>query len=474
MDVRVSAPKPVDRASIMENLLPKIFEIAQELLAEEAESPPVGRVTVPEMQQLLDIRLGQKGIPALEVMERMRQVGQLTPKTSSSRFFNQLFAGRQPMASAAEMLTGMWNVSMYTYKVAGPMILIENEVLERMCQTAGFPDGFGIVVPGGSMANLVGMVLGRHKAMPNMRNEGSDGRRLTYYVSELGHYSTVKNAGILGTGRNNVRRIPVDEFGRMRTAALRAALVTDLAEGHVPCAIIATMGTTVLGEFDPLREISAVAREFDVWLHADGAYGGTMLLHPEARKHLDGLELADSLTWNAHKAMGIPLTCSALLTRERHAVRDILNEDAEYLYQADDDLLNPGTRSLQCGRRNDTFKLWAAWLNLGDEGWAKYIERQLHLARYAAARVKSEPSMELCQEPASTNICFSVQDLDADEACTELHESGHALIGYGNVRGQEVFRLVTVNPEIQESDLDRLFDAILEQRTRAAALRPLS
>jgi sulfinoalanine decarboxylase/sulfinoalanine decarboxylase/aspartate 1-decarboxylase len=287
---------------------------------------------------------------------------------------------------------------------------------------------------------------------------------MTYYVSELGHYSTVKNAGILGIGRNNVRRIAVDDHGRMRTEALRAALVQDVAEGCVPCAIVATMGTTVLGEFDPLREIAAVAREFDVWLHADGAYGGTLLLHPEGRKLLDGLELADSLTWNAHKAMGIPLTCSVLLTRERHAVRDILNEDADYLYQADDDLLNPGTRSLQCGRRNDAFKLWSAWLHMGDEGWAARIERLLHLARYAAKQVDSDPDMTLCQAPAYTNICFKVKGLDAVEACTALHQSGHALVGYGQVRGEEVFRLVTVNPDLQESELDDLFQAIRQLR----------
>lgn len=445
----------------MDQMLTKILEIAQELVDGENDPSPKARIDVPEMEQRVQLALGEEGLPEDEVLERMRLAAVLTPKTSDPRFYNQLFAGRQPMANAAEMLTGMLNVSMYTYKVAGPMILIENEILDRMCRVAGFPEGFGIVVPGGSMANLVAMVLGRHKAHPELRNEGPDGRKLTYYVSELGHYSTVKNAGILGTGRNNVRRIAVDENGRMNVAALRETLAKDVADGCAPCAIVATMGTTVLGEFDPIREIAAVAREFDVWLHADGAYGGTLLLHPEGREHLDGLELADSLTWNAHKAMGIPLTCSMLLTRERHAVRDILNEDADYLYQADDDLLNPGTRSLQCGRRNDTFKLWAAWLNLGDKGWAQRIGRQLALARHAAARVRSEPSMELCQDPKFLNICFRVQNLSAPEACGDLHISGEALIGYGNVRGEEVFRLVTANPEVTEAQLDDLFDAIL-------------
>lgn len=445
----------------MDQLLTEILDIAQELLNDEETSAPMPRVTPEEMRRRVDLSLSETGMPNEQVLERMRAVVRNTPRTSNRRFYNQLFAGRQVLSSAAEMVAGLLNVSMYTYKIAGPMILIEDEVLTRMCRFAGFPNGEGISVPGGSMANLVGMMLARNRAMPGIRENGSDGRPMTFYVSELGHYSVSKNTGILGTGRSNLRKIAVDEDGRMRVDALAAAIEKDLADGAVPCAVIATMGTTVLGEFDPLREIAAVTQKHNIWLHADGAYGGTMLLHSEGRKQLDGLELADSLTWDAHKAMGIPLMCSMLLTRERGLLRADLNEAADYLFQSDDDLLNPGTRSLQCGRRNDAFKLWAAWLGLGDEGWEKRVGKQLHFANYAAARIKREEKMILCQDPASTNICFKVKGADSAKVCSGLHDSGQALIGYGVVRGEEVFRLVTVNPHIEEADLDRLFDEIL-------------
>mgnify|MGYP002641026595 CR=1 FL=1 len=445
----------------MDKLLSEVLEIAQELFDEEQLSAPIPRVAPDEMRQRVDLSLASTGIPVDDVMARMRAVVRVTPRTSSRRFFNQLYAGRLEIASAAEMLTGLLNVSMYTYKIAGPMILIENEIIARMCRFAGFPNGFGIAVPGGSMANLVGMMLGRNRAMPNLRNNGADGRRLTYYLSQEGHYSVVKNAGILGTGRANVRLIATDELGRMRVDALEAAIEKDLEAGAVPCAVIATAGTTVLGEFDPLRAIAAVTQKHGIWLHVDGAYGGTLLLHPAARQKLDGLELADSLTWDAHKLMGIPLMCSMLLTRQRGQLSANFQETADYLFQADDYKLNPGTRSLQCGRRNDAFKLWAAWLNLGDEGWATRIEKQLHMARYAAARVQRETKMTLCQDPASTNVCFSVEGANSKQVCGALHDSGKALIGYGEVRGEQVFRLVTVNGHTEEQDIDRLFDDIL-------------
>jgi glutamate/tyrosine decarboxylase-like PLP-dependent enzyme len=101
-------------------------------------------------------------------------------------------------------------------------------------------------------------------------------------------------------------------------------------------------------------------------------------------------------------------------------------------------------------------------LGLGDDGWAARIEKQLHFARYATARIEREPTMTLCQQPASTNVCFTVENASSPEICGALHDAGQALLGYGTVRGEEVFRLVTVNPHIEEHHLDRLFDDILE------------
>jgi glutamate/tyrosine decarboxylase-like PLP-dependent enzyme len=176
---------------------------------------------------------------------------------------------------------------------------------------------------------------------------------------------------------------------------------------------------------------------------------------------LDGVELADSLTWDAHKAMGMPLMCSMLLTRKPETLYDNLNEAADYLFQSDDDLVNPGTRSIQCGRANDTFKLWAAWQQLGDDGWAARIDQQVALSTYAARRVRSEEHLRLAIEPASTTVCFMVDGIDSPTLCEQLRVEGKALVGYGKVFEDNTVRLVTVNPDVTEADLDRLFDDIL-------------
>jgi len=454
----------------MEALLHDVLRIAQDLLRAEEASTPQPRVAPAVMRERLDLSLGSQGLDRPAMVSLLEQVVTASPRTSDPRFVNQLFAGRLPEATAAEMLTALLNLSLYTYKAAGPHVLLEGEVVRHMCQFAGFPDGDGIPVPGGSMANLVGMMLGRQQAVPGIREQGADGRKHCFYLSEDGHYSVVKNAGIMGVGREQVRRIACDDLGRMSSAALQEVLRADLAAGHVPCAVIATAGTTVLGAFDPLDELADICEEHGLWLHVDGAFGASLLLHPPSRHLMRGLDRADSLTWDAHKAMGIPLAASLILTRQPEQLAGLLNEDADYLFQADDPDLNPGTRSMQCGRRNDAFKLWAAWKALGDEGWAQRFERQFALTRHARSRVLAEPRLELTQEPASLTVCFEVEGVSSSWLCQRVHEEGLAVLGYGIVRGREVLRLVTVNPDTTPKQLDTLFDDLLRLATSPQAV----
>src|SRR5690606_15494221 len=132
--------------------------------------------------------------------------------------------------------------------------------------------------------------------------------------SAASHYSIRKAAGLAGLGRDGVRTVPVDAEGRMEPEALARMIEEDRATGVVPVMINATAGTTVLGAFDPLPAIADVAERARVWLHVDAAYGGSILLSPRHRGLLAGCERADSLTWDAHKLLNVPLTCSALLT----------------------------------------------------------------------------------------------------------------------------------------------------------------
>jgi len=158
----------------------------------------------------------------------------------------------------------------------------------------------------------------------------------------------------------------------------------------------------------------------------------------------------------------VPLTCSALLTRDPLAPARALSESASYLFQADGDALNPGTRSLQCGRRDDALKLWAAWRYHGDEGWAARADRLRDLALALADEVRRRPRLRLTEEPPFLNVCFEYVGRSSEEVCERLRLARRALVGYALVGGRAVVRAAVVNPELTLSDLRALLDAVEE------------
>ncbi len=437
-----------------------VVALAEEYLAAEAAAAPLFACPPTTLAADGAFALGPEGVDHQEWINRLRTILAATPSSSQPRFVNQLFGGRIPEAVAADVLALLANSSMYTYKAAGAQVMVENEVLRKMLAAAEMSAGEGSFMPGGSAATLAAMLLARNRTFPRCRDEGVGDQRATVYTSSESHYSIRKNAGILGLGRNQVRLIPVQADGRMDMEALAQCMAADQAAAFTPLMVNATAGTTVRGAFDDIRAAASVARHFGSWLHVDGALGASLLLSPKWRTLLDGIELADSLTWNPHKMMGVALQTSVLLARESGVLAGSLDETADYLFQAHEDDFNPGHRSLQCGRRNDAFRLWSAWCRLGDRGWADRIEKQMALAREATRLIEEDPRLELLEQPPSVNVCFNLRGVSPETVCTQLDETGVLKIGYGQVGDRMGIRLVCVNPELGHEGIERVLDAV--------------
>lgn len=432
-------------------------------LLDDVDRRPVRPYVSPEdAAARIEVAPRIEGLPMDAVAAKLRTLLKLTPATGTKRFFNQLFGGSDPAAVLGDMLAPLLNNSMYTWKVAGPHVLIENALVERMARFADMAGGDGVFTPGGSLSNMTAMMMARNEAMPDSRENGVDGRRARVYSSADAHYSIRKSAGMIGLGRANIRPIATDEIGRMRPDALEAAIAQDIEAGLVPVMINATAGTTVQGAFDPIAAIADVAEKHGVWLHVDGAFGGTMLLSERWRHLLDGIGRADSMTWDAHKMMGVPLTCSVILVRKPGMLAKHLSESATYLFQGDADRYNPGTRSIQCGRRNDLLKLWTAWQHHGDAGYERRVDHIMSLAAHAIATIEADPNMTLINRPQSVNVCFEVTDTSSTAICNELHTHGLAMVGTGDVKGRRTIRLVCVDPAMTTGDIDAFFDGVRE------------
>ncbi|CAG9465452.1 unnamed protein product [Pedinophyceae sp. YPF-701] len=466
--------------------------------AQEREQPVIRLRTPEQLYEVFDsagaplpLSPGQAPLQAPALLSALRQTLRYSANTSHPLFFNQLYARPDPVALVGEWAASAAHTNVHTYEVAPAFTLIEREVLARMARCVGWdspPDGHdGIFVPGGSIANLYGLLLARHRADPAARRRGAHGGpRLVAFASEQAHYSVAKAVAVAGVGLDNLARVPCDERGRMRPDALAAAMDRAAADGAVPFLVCATAGTTVAGAFDDVGAVADVCARHGAWLHVDGSWGASALLSRRHRALLSDIARADSLTWSPHKMLGMPMQCSAFLTRHAGALAACNAEGANYLFQHDklhaaEDL---GDKTIQCGRRADAFKLWLAWKAIGDAGWEQRVDRGFALAEYLERRVRREERetgrFVLAVPRSGANVCFwyvppGLRPFDVRSAGAEararlagvapalkrrMQEGGDALVGYQPLGELPAFfRMVFASGwNVDESDLDALLE----------------
>ncbi len=434
--------------------------IADELFQAEEKEPVLKPLNPQELFDQLDLSLSEEATDSADYEKALKDLILNTPRTASRKFFNQLFGGRNSKATLGELLAVLLNNSMYTYKVAGPMVGVEKELLHRSAELLGYPSqADGTFAPGGSMTNFMAMLMARDKAQSNAPASGVQGK-LSLYTSKESHYSIPKNAAFMGVGRDQVRYVESDKFGAMDPEKLREAITQDKAAGYIPFLVIGTAGTTVMGAFDPMNELADIAEENNLWFHVDGAYCGSVIFSEKYRSLVKGAERADSFSYNAHKMLGTPLSCSLILVKEKKYLYDSFANDAEYLYQTDGDDYNLGKTSLQCGRRNDALKFWTLWKAVGTKGLGEIVDRQFQLADYALKYVEKHPNYQVYSYENSLGICFNYKDIPADQLCNQLYEEGELMVGFGKFQDDEFVRLVSVNAGNEESDIDTFFASL--------------
>uniref|UniRef100_A0A673ZUL2 Glutamate decarboxylase 1 n=2 Tax=Salmo trutta TaxID=8032 RepID=A0A673ZUL2_SALTR len=412
-------------------------------------------------------------------------------RTGHPRFFNQLSTGLDIIGLAGEWLTSTANTNMFTYEIAPVFVLMEQLTLKKMREIIGWPDGEGdgIFSPGGAISNMYSVMTARYKFFPEVKTKGMTAApRLVLFTSEHSHYSIKKACAALGFGTENLILLSTDERGRVIPADLEAKVIDAKARGCVPMFVNATAGSTVYGAFDPIHEIADICEKYNMWLHVDVRlieirFHGGLLMSRKHRHKLRGVERANSVTWNPHKMMGVPLQCSAILVRERGVLSGCNSMCAGYLFQPDkqyDVSYDTGDKAIQCGRHVDIFKFWLMWKAKGTVGFEHHIDKCLDLSHYLYTKIRDREGYQMVfeGEPQHTNVCFwylppGIRDMpDGQERRDRLHkvapkikalmmESGTTMVGY-QPQGDKVnfFRMVISNPAATRSDIDFLTDEI--------------
>ncbi|KZC08803.1 PREDICTED: cysteine sulfinic acid decarboxylase [Dufourea novaeangliae] len=488
-DTRKDGPGFIDTEDCCYKSLPvrqlheKFMRSFVDLLLEEAifkgtsrENRVVEWMDPASLHSAIDLTLTDQGCSHEKLFTLASNVIKYSVKTGHPRFVNQLYSSVDPYGLLGQWLTDSLNPSVYTYEVSPVFSLMEEELLREMRKLVGWKDGRGdgIFCPGGSIANGYAINLARHYRFPQLKESGlSNAGRLIVFTSQDSHYSVKKLSAFLGIGNSNVYEVKTDAKGKMSVADLEAQIQRAVSEGATPLMVSATAGTTVLGAYDPLTDIAAICGKYNLWFHVDAAWGGGALVSRRHRYLLDGVELADSVTWNPHKLLAAPQQCSTLLVRHEGLLQAAHGSNASYLFQPDkfyDTSYDSGDKHVQCGRRADVLKFWFMWKAKGTQGLESHVDRVFQLARYFTDHMKHRDGFELLLEPECTNVCFwyvppSKRHLNGEELSKALQKigptvkermvkKGSMLITYQPLRElPNFFRLVLQNSGLTEGDM---------------------
>ncbi len=355
---------------------------------------------------------------------------------------------------------------------------VEYQVLNWCKEMLGYPDeASGLLVSGGSMANLIGLTVARSaKAGFDVRAHGlaGEGQQLTMYGSQEMHSSLQKGLELLGLGGDALRYTPVDEQFRIRLEDLEEAIARDREAGLQPICIIGNAGTVNTGAFDDLEALADIAEKEGLWFHVDGAFGALAALAPDLRPLVSGMERADSLAFDMHKWMYLPFEVGCALVRHERTHAETFALTPDYLIHAERGVAaGPPWLSeygVQLSRGFRALKVWMSFKAHGIRQFGRLIQQNVDQARYLAGLVAESPHLEMLA-PVPLNIaCFRYVSPDLDDSALNalneeillrLHESGVAVPSSTTLNGSYAIRVCVTNHRSRRADFDLLVDEIL-------------
>ncbi len=393
------------------------------------------------------------------------------------RFFAWFSVSSTPPSMLADFLAAAVNVNAMLWKASPGATELEQVTLSWVRQWLGLAEGFfGIIYDTASVAVMQAIGAAREYIDPECRTKGMRSG-LIVYVSEQTHFSAEKAAITLGFGQDNVRKIGVDEQFRMRADLLETAIQEDIAAGHRPCCIVASIGSTSTSAIDPLPDIGHIAERYDIWLHVDAAYGGSAAVLPEMRNIFDGMERAQSLVFNPHKWLYVSIDCSILYTSRPDILRSASSLNAEYTRTPEDDqVVNFNEYGVQLGRRFRALKLWYVLRYYGREGIMAMLRESLRLAQLLKGLIEADESFELAAPVPLSLVCFRCRGDNGlnQRLLAEINCSGKAFLSHTVLDGRYTLRFAIGNYQTTETDIRETWNLIQAAARRVSAAELVS
>ncbi|MEM7104025.1 MAG: pyridoxal-dependent decarboxylase [Bacteroidota bacterium] len=442
-----------------------------------------------EVKSWFDEPIPEGGMAPEDVLKLVKKyVLDTATMNIAPNMYAYVMAGGTQASIISEMFTAAINQNVGKWHLAPSMNELEQLVIKWGAQFIGFSnDAAGVLVSGGSAANLTAMTVARNICFEKqgIRHKGVFGMApMTVYASSEVHGCVDKSMDMLGLGINNLRKIPIDKDCRIRLDLLVTQIEKDIADGFQPFCLIANGGTVNTGAIDPLTAMAELADKYDMWYHVDGAYGGLAACLDSLSADFEGIELADSVAIDFHKWLYQPFEAGCTLVKNWDKLRRTFYKKADYLSadMVNDGRLDLNEHSFQLSRNAKALKVWMSYKIYGAERLRKAIQNDIDNARYLAELTSGLDDFECCNDPKLSITCFRYLGPDAEkredkawvdalnEALTPaLEKDGRVFIAGTQLHGQPVIRACCINHRMTHQNIDKLVRVVRQVGTDVAA-----
>ena len=421
----------------------------------------VAAISPQKLQEVREIAVPRKGRPLNEVMRELTQdIMPYGNHSSHPRFFGFVPGAASALSWLGDIVTASYNRHAGGAANQPAIWEIEQKLIAWLAEQAGFPKSAGgTFVSGGSMANLTAAVAARDVKL------GEEERHLgVAYASDQTHSSVAKGLRIAGIGESRIRIIPTDELFRLDAAELEKAVQADVEAGLRPFLVVASAGTTNTGSIDPFRAIRKICDRYDLWMHVDGAFGASALLSAKYKNLLDGIEEADSLSWDAHKWLFQSFGCGIVLARDKNDLLRSFSVHPEYLKDLESESveINPWDLGIELTRPVRCIKLWLTLQAEGTDKMGEDIERGIEMAKWIESKLSANPHIVMAAPVTMAMVNFRYtfagyseeqNDRLNAEISARMLQDGYAGTFTTELRGRKVLRLCIINPQTTREEL---------------------
>lgn len=419
-------------------------------------------------------RIPEQSVAIDELMGTVRLQLQHAMNAAHPGYIGHMDSLPTTLSIVGDLLAAALNNNMLSVEMSPVFSRLETLVLRQLAARFGLgPVSGGVMVSGGSLANLQALSVARNRAF-NAVEKGIVGLALrpVFFVSEVAHTSMQKAAMMMGLGADAAIPLRTNANSQVDVADLQNKLAQAKDRGQQPFAIVATAGTTVTGNVDPIEEMGAIARSHNLWFHVDAAYGGAVIFSDSHRRLLAGIDQADSITFNPQKWLYVAKTCATVLFKHFDILKTHFRIRAPYMGD-DTEWPNLGEFTVQGTRHPDILKLWLSLQHIGIAGYSDIIHHNYSLTAQFVQQVNVRPYLQLASQPQMNLVCFRFVSAVADAAQQDDFNAQlqHYLLSASDpknavflslpaYRGQRWLKAVLLNPFTTADTLDALFQSI--------------